>query len=160
MIRVTSEGGQDQVQLFLAQIIKVRVIVEHQICPGFKEGSTSKGILMHSKNYKLDQVTVERITKLNHELDSIEHKIKRLSESGLVSLGGGGGGGGKDAIACGGEEMTRKVAQHLITGIMCQLDTIDVGGSDTLRDIRRKVLHRAEAMDRLWGAKEGNDTEI
>jgi len=121
---------------------------------------------MHSKNYKLDQVTVEKITKLNHELDSIEHKIKRLAGSaspgGIKGLGGGGGFGGKDAIACGGEEMTRKVAQHLITGIMCQLDMIDVGDSDTLRDIRRKVLHRAEAVDRLWGGaeKEGNDTEI
>ncbi len=37
MIRVTSKGGQDQVQLFLAQIIKVRVIVEAE--ESLKNGS-------------------------------------------------------------------------------------------------------------------------
>ena len=83
-----------------------------------------------------------------------------MTGSGSASSGGG---GEKDTIACGGKKMTRKVAQQLMTGVMCQLDMIDVhvGDSDTLRDIRRRVLYSAEAVDRLWGAeKEGNDTEI
>eukprot|EP00979_Chaetoceros_neogracilis_P003356 scaffold586_cov209-Chaetoceros_neogracile.AAC.2 len=130
----------------------------NQIIPGIKEGSTSKGILMHSKSYKLDQNIVENITKLNHELDSIEQQIKGVTSTSPS------GGKSKVTIAVAatagpGKEMTRKAAQHLITDIMCQLDTINVGDSNTLRDMRRKVLHRAAAVEKLWGAPDQKEKD-
>jgi len=118
----------------------------NQIIPGIKEGSTSKGILMHSKSYKLDQKTVEHITKLNHDLDSIEQKIKG------VTVTSPSGGASKASLAADGQEITKNTAQHLITDIMCQLDTVNVDDNDTLREMRRKVLHRAEAVEKLWSA--------
>jgi hypothetical protein len=59
----------------------------NQIIPGIKEGSTSKGILMHSKSYKLDQNTVENITKLKGGgTGAARHKAK----SGKIGIKRGG----------------------------------------------------------------------
>ena len=70
MIRVTSEGGQDQVQLFLAQIIKVRVIVEAE--ESLKNGSI-----------RVLQIMGDQSLDLN--LNPFLHKRERLRPCGKES---------------------------------------------------------------------------
>jgi len=93
---------------------------------------------MHSPGFKIDQEAMDKITNLNQELDLIELK-KKSDSDGIHNIHTG------DA-----QEISQEVAKHLITDICCRLDLIDVSGSDTLRNIRRKVLKRADHLEKLW----------
>ena len=116
---------------------------------GMQPGSTSKAILMHSQGYKIDQDAMEKITQLNQELDLIE--MKKSGEGGARVIKG------VDGNVKGTNGMSSEAVQHLITDICCKLDLIDLHGSDTLRQIRRKVLKRAESIEKMWNNQ--NDTE-
>lgn len=112
------------------------------IIPSIQPQTTSKAILMHTKTFKLDQKAYEQITSLNHDLDNIE---SRLNVGTSPSKGDS-----TSMVSISERILDKSVLDHLVTDIMCKLDLIDVGTSDTLRNMRRKVLQRAEAMDKLW----------
>lgn len=90
---------------------------------GLQPSSSIKAILMHSPIHETDKKILDQITSLNNELDILDLQRKN-------------GDLNKNLNAC----------QHMITDICCKLDIIDVSGSRTLREMRRKVLHRAEAL--------------
>lgn len=90
---------------------------------GLQPSSTIKGILMHSPIHELDKKILDQITSLNNELDVLDLRRKN-------------GDFNKHLNAC----------QHIITNICCKLDMVDVSGSTTLREMRRKVLNRAEDL--------------
>ena len=102
---------------------------------GIQAGSSVKAILMHSSGYKMDQGAMDTITKLNQELDLLELTMK---------------GEAKGDATGNAKHISKAAATHLITDICCKLDSVDVSGSETLREIRRKVLRRAERLDELW----------
>ena len=98
---------------------------------GLSAGSISKGMLMCTPAYKADQKALEQIKTLNNELDMV---LQRKQHPDKME---------KDILSNG-------AVSELITSICCKLDAVDVSGSSTLRDMRKKVLHRAEEIDRLW----------
>lgn len=109
---------------------------------GLQPGSTSKAILMHSPGFKIDQEAMKKITKLNQELDLLG--LKKMVKEGTRMVQGGEGSGSSTKV------MSKEAVKNLITEICCKLDLIDLHGSETLREIRRKVLRRAENLDKLW----------
>lgn len=122
---------------------------------GIQAGSTIKGILMHSPSYKIDQEIMDKITSINHELDLLElglsghgheHEQRQNDNSGI----GSGSANAVAALLVGDKKLTKEAASHLITDVCCRLDMIDVKKSETLRQMRRKVLHRAEQLDQSW----------
>ena len=122
------------------------------IIPTIQPQTNSKAILMHTKTFKLDQKAYEQITSLNHDLDNIESRL---------NVGSSPSKGDATSMASISEKIIDKsVLDHLVTDIMCKLDKIDVGTSDTLRNMRRKVLQRAEAMDTLWNDANCNGDKV
>lgn len=116
----------------------------HSIIPSIQPQTTSKAILMHTKSFQLDKKAYEQITSLNHDLDHIQSKLNvgsSPSKGDSTSMA---------SISVSEKILNKSVLDHLVTDIMCKLDMIDVGTSETLRNMRRKVLQRAEAMDKLW----------
>eukprot|EP01083_Nonionella_stella_P252646 870208_1 len=120
---------------------------------GIQAGSTIKGILMHSPNYKIDQEVMDKITSINRELDVLELGLLNGQQQNDDS------GSTRRSIATSpvrevgdtsSKKLTKAAASHLITDICCRLDMIDVKNSETLRQIRRKALHRAEQLDQSW----------
>jgi hypothetical protein len=97
---------------------------------GLGTGSICKGMLMYTSAYNVDKKTLEEITALNNELDILLRKKLNPDKSDE-------------------ETVSNEVVREMITSICCKLDAVDVSGSTTLRDMRRKVLHRAEDMDKL-----------
>ncbi len=113
---------------------------------GLQPGSVSKAILMHSPGFQGDQEAMEKITKLNEELDLLE--MRKTGEESMRKL--------QDEEGS-TKTLNKQIAQHLITDICCKLDLIDINGSETLREIRKKVLRRAENLDKLWQNKNDDD---
>ncbi len=110
-------------------ISKTTLTLKQQL--GVQAGSTIKGILMHSPNYKIDQEVMDKITSINRELDVLELELHGQQRN--IN-----------------EKLTKAAASHLITDICCRVDMIDVKNSESLRQMRRKVLHRAEQLDQSW----------
>ena len=97
---------------------------------GLDSGSVCKGMLMYTPAYNLDKKTLEAITALNSELDILLKKKLNPDKSDEKTL-------------------STAVVREMITSICCKLDAVDVSGSTTLRAMRRKVLHRAEEIDKM-----------
>ena len=113
---------------------------------GLLPGSKSKAILMHSPTFGADRGSMEQLTKLNLELDMLE--LKKKGEG--ISSGSGSGSGNTPSLSSSRKQISKAEAQNLITNICCKLDEIDLHGSNTLREIRRKIFKRAENLDQLW----------
>eukprot|EP00586_Coscinodiscus_wailesii_P018595 CAMPEP_0172504892 /NCGR_PEP_ID=MMETSP1066-20121228/182080_1 /TAXON_ID=671091 /ORGANISM="Coscinodiscus wailesii, Strain CCMP2513" /LENGTH=650 /DNA_ID=CAMNT_0013281281 /DNA_START=167 /DNA_END=2119 /DNA_ORIENTATION=- len=99
-----------------------------------------------------DGVVMDRIMKLSSELDVLERKVPP-------------GGSGKTVTGetTGDGTMSQMAAQHLITNVCCQLDAIDVGGSEKLRETRRRILRKASDLEKLWvtsPTERGNDVVV
>mmetsp|Transcript_8306 Transcript_8306/g.10519 ORF Transcript_8306/g.10519 Transcript_8306/m.10519 type:complete len:256 (-) Transcript_8306:108-875(-) len=129
-----------------------------------KRGNTiTKAILMHNSNYMKDREKVELILKLSHELENLELKcsnnkgciptsILHSSTRSTCSLStrsvknidshGDGDDDGND------ENFDKKLVSHLITEICCKLDAIDVSTSSPLRLMRKRVLQRADELEK------------
>lgn len=103
---------------------------------GLQPSSTIKGILMHSPIYEMDKNIFDEITSLNNELDVLDLRRKNGDINGNLS-----------------------VCQHMITDICCKLDMVDVSGSTTLREMRRKVLNRAEYLGKQFLLQENDSKE-
>ena len=111
---------------------------------GLLPGSKSKAILMHSPTFGVDKGSMEQLTKLNLELDMLE--LKKKGED----IGSGSSSSNTLSLSSYRKQISKAEAQNLITNICCKLDEIDLHGSNTLREIRRKIFKRAENLDQLW----------
>lgn len=97
---------------------------------GLSAGSIYKGMLMYASAYNRDKKALEEITALNNELDILLQKTMNPRKAD-------------------GKNLLSDSVREMVTSICCRLDVVDVSGSTTLRDMRRKVLHRAEDVDKL-----------
>ena len=82
----------------------------------------TKIILMHSPLYAQEKEAFETLSNLSKEIDDLARK---KDESSLSSV----------------------FVHEIVTRICCRLDEVDTKGSINLRDRRKKLIVRAEALD-------------
>ena len=100
---------------------------------GEKGLDRTKVMLLHNASYVTDRDALEKIQKIQGEIDQLDKQLA--------------------------DDHDPHVIHELITQICCKLDAVDVSGSETLRDLRRQALHRAEAMDPSSGSGSKGEKE-
>ena len=82
----------------------------------------TKIMLLHNKLYSVEKDSYEELMKLSQELDDIMILKKEK------------------------EETSEDVIHELVTRICCKLDSVDMKGSEHLKQLRKKLLQKAETI--------------
>ena len=85
----------------------------------------TKLMLLHSAAYVQDKDQMMKLQRILEEMNTMEQKASTNT-------------------------LTPSEVQHCCTLLCCQLDGIDVGSSDTLRQIRRKHIQRCHEIANLY----------